>query len=345
MPIDIFNHVLFSYDNKLFAWGCNSHGQLGLGHTENVAVPTSVESDFIKSEGIKKVKCGDTSSCILTNIGNVYTSGNITKNDIHPSSTFVELSMKNIVLIDYYATYYVACSLDTIYIWGSTPTDDIGLDDPIKCAITCNEIRMLALCENYFVIMTDAGMFLYGIFIGRSYIGKKIEFDVIDSIGNIFDQIRIDSIRDIKCNNMMIIILTNDNKIYATCGYGFIQNDVKYSIDSNLYSSLSEHYITFLSRQSTTLTYVVHLNMSDAYIGYIETNDYLVDYMTHPWGIFYISNDKIYCRGINTYGILGINGIGEGERVNDYVVHEFLTENYFRLKSNGMKSAKKYVCP
>lgn len=46
--IDIFcgnNHSFYiNSKNEVWAWGLNNHGQLGIGHKQNTAIPTQIKS-------------------------------------------------------------------------------------------------------------------------------------------------------------------------------------------------------------------------------------------------------------------------------------------------------------
>lgn len=65
-----------SSKREIFAWGLNNHGQLGIGHKENTAIPTKIK----KFDGINIVSIagGEHHSIALTANGEVYCWG---KND------------------------------------------------------------------------------------------------------------------------------------------------------------------------------------------------------------------------------------------------------------------------
>jgi len=45
-PVRVTNTILYhrnsALEQKLFGWGWNEHGNMGLGHTENVMTPTAI---------------------------------------------------------------------------------------------------------------------------------------------------------------------------------------------------------------------------------------------------------------------------------------------------------------
>lgn len=69
-----YHHSLaLTMSGKVFAWGNNSHGQLGLGDTRNKYVPHRLTS--LKSQPVKHVAAGLHHSVVLTTDGGVFTFG------------------------------------------------------------------------------------------------------------------------------------------------------------------------------------------------------------------------------------------------------------------------------
>ncbi|KAI5699704.1 hypothetical protein M8J75_007266 [Diaphorina citri] len=77
--------IAMTYDGRLFSWGHNSFGQLGLGHTMSMKVPQLVTS--LTSSFILDVSCGMTHAAAITTLGEVfvwgYFGGLILDNDQH----------------------------------------------------------------------------------------------------------------------------------------------------------------------------------------------------------------------------------------------------------------------
>ena len=66
--------IAAALNGAVYTWGWNSNGQLGLGHTENVHIPSEVVS--LEKERITQVGAGWRHSVVLcTNTGNMYAWG------------------------------------------------------------------------------------------------------------------------------------------------------------------------------------------------------------------------------------------------------------------------------
>lgn len=63
---------------KLFAWGLNHNGQLGLGHYNKVLTPTQINNKWFKGETVIYLSGGCEQSFIVTKSGKLFTFG---KND------------------------------------------------------------------------------------------------------------------------------------------------------------------------------------------------------------------------------------------------------------------------
>jgi alpha-tubulin suppressor-like RCC1 family protein len=60
-------HLIFPDKGHLWMWGHNGHGQLGLGHTNKMTVPTQV-TFFCKNKLVDKIACGMSHTLVVTSI-------------------------------------------------------------------------------------------------------------------------------------------------------------------------------------------------------------------------------------------------------------------------------------
>eukprot|EP00002_Diphylleia_rotans_P026297 TRINITY_DN5231_c0_g1_i5.p1 TRINITY_DN5231_c0_g1~~TRINITY_DN5231_c0_g1_i5.p1 ORF type:complete len:1370 (+),score=193.14 TRINITY_DN5231_c0_g1_i5:77-4186(+) len=71
-----------SVSGELFAWGCGTYGQLGLGSVKNMKVPTKIKEVNFKAAS---VSCGERHTACITDEGHVYVWGHwIQKENITP---------------------------------------------------------------------------------------------------------------------------------------------------------------------------------------------------------------------------------------------------------------------
>jgi regulator of chromosome condensation len=77
--VDIFagNHHSFYINskNQVYAWGLNNHGQLGVGHKENIAMPALVSEISGPDNQIMMIAGGEHHSIAVTREGKVYCWG------------------------------------------------------------------------------------------------------------------------------------------------------------------------------------------------------------------------------------------------------------------------------
>lgn len=60
--------------NRIFGWGKNNHGQLGLGDTETRRTPTEILP--LTQKDMVQIECGASHSVVLTSNGQVWGFGN-----------------------------------------------------------------------------------------------------------------------------------------------------------------------------------------------------------------------------------------------------------------------------
>jgi alpha-tubulin suppressor-like RCC1 family protein len=77
--VDIFagNHHSFYINskNQIYAWGLNNHGQLGVGHKENIAMPALVSAISGPDHQIMMIAGGEHHSIAVSREGKVYCWG------------------------------------------------------------------------------------------------------------------------------------------------------------------------------------------------------------------------------------------------------------------------------
>lgn len=64
-PHENFDYLLLPDKGQLWMWGNNAHGQLGLGHTNKMSVPTQV-TFFSKNKAVEKIACGTSHTMVVS---------------------------------------------------------------------------------------------------------------------------------------------------------------------------------------------------------------------------------------------------------------------------------------
>ncbi|GIQ80518.1 hypothetical protein KIPB_001328 [Kipferlia bialata] len=141
MPVDVCSgqqHTLaLSSNGRVFAWGKNGNGQLGLGDTRTRKTPVELPSSAFDEAPIKAIACGSLHSMAVTEDGAVYMWGN---NDKYQLGQYnMRRQVSPVLLNDAYimgckavevaATSYtslVLCSEGTIYTVGDNAYGEAG---------------------------------------------------------------------------------------------------------------------------------------------------------------------------------------------------------------------------
>ncbi|XP_039294188.1 X-linked retinitis pigmentosa GTPase regulator isoform X2 [Nilaparvata lugens] len=173
-------HTLVVCQNgRVFGFGGNEFGQLGLGTTSPVSKPSCIKS--LKPEKVKRIICGKTHSLALTGNGKLYAWGNnsdcqlgIGSEENCSTPKQVELNDVNEPIASLTAGAQHSALLTDggkVYIWGSNSCGQLGLSDGIKkCSkptrlavkekvlqIACGYMHTLMLTEEKYLLVFGEG--------------------------------------------------------------------------------------------------------------------------------------------------------------------------------------------
>jgi alpha-tubulin suppressor-like RCC1 family protein len=141
IQVSVGNSYVLALTNKgkLFAWGENSQGQLGLGHQSNIVLPTRIFFPSLSSgEIITKILATASSSYALTSLGNIYAWGDNEYGQIGDGSyanasvpkkitiSILESNEKPILLEGYGARVWIVTSSNRLFGWGSNFSFSLG---------------------------------------------------------------------------------------------------------------------------------------------------------------------------------------------------------------------------
>ncbi|KAL5242836.1 hypothetical protein ACI65C_010246 [Semiaphis heraclei] len=124
-------------NGRVFCFGKNSFGQLGLGHRENVYKPNCVKS--LKPDKVKHIVCGRSHTIVSTENNIVYGFGDNSDGqlgqsvaDVSYSDVPIEVTRfndKNIIQLSA-GSYHTAVLIENgdVYVWGSNGDRQLGLN-------------------------------------------------------------------------------------------------------------------------------------------------------------------------------------------------------------------------
>ncbi|CAH1230080.1 RPGR [Branchiostoma lanceolatum] len=170
-------HTALITDNgRLYTFGSNDWGQLGLGHTKTAAKPSCVKS--LKHEKAKLVACGRSHTLVATEDGKLYAFGNngetqlgVTGMQTSPSPVLVEsMTAQNIIALSAGTDHSAALTGDgKVYVWGGGSEGQLGLGEDIT---ECTEPTLLDFdskaisvsCGYYHtaVVTDDGNLYTFG---------------------------------------------------------------------------------------------------------------------------------------------------------------------------------------
>jgi alpha-tubulin suppressor-like RCC1 family protein len=160
-----FFSMALTSDGRLFAWGDNHRGNLGLGHNRTSAIPTRVTF----SEKILDVACGSLHTLALTSSGAVYGWGRNVDGEIglgftcHNSNTPGKLWISEVIQIS--AIFHsMALTRDgSLYVWGWN-SGSLGLPGKVHSPTLLRKgvIRMAAGGGHSLALLEDGELIGWG---------------------------------------------------------------------------------------------------------------------------------------------------------------------------------------
>ncbi|XP_077059797.1 retinitis pigmentosa GTPase regulator b isoform X2 [Siphateles boraxobius] len=168
--------ALVTENGKLFMFGSNNWGQLGLGTKTTVNKPTCVKA--LKSESVKLAACGRTHSLVYTSRGNLYASGGNNEGQLGLGDCDDRTSFH---LVDFFSKHgpikMLAAGSNTsavltqdgrLYMWGDNSEGQIGLGKGSN-ALTPQEVSVgkrvsWVSCGYYHsaFVTVDGALFTFG---------------------------------------------------------------------------------------------------------------------------------------------------------------------------------------
>ena len=133
-----WHNLAITSKKKVYAWGKNKYGQLGLGHTNNLSLPTSILtlSDPLNPKNVRCMAAGKSHSVIIAEDGDVYTWGRGWDGQLgHDVVTEIELEPRIVPHMENRASAAVACGAGhtvivtdngNVWAWGDNKSGQLG---------------------------------------------------------------------------------------------------------------------------------------------------------------------------------------------------------------------------
>ena len=147
-----YRHALaLTQSGKVYSWGCNSHGELGLKHNNYEGHPKLVEMP--NNISVKQISGGNDFSLLLTTEGNIYSFGNNSHGQLGLNNTndvFIPTLVSNTSKITKILAFdlqsFAMNSFNFVEFWGQNITGETILS-PQKTYI--NSLQDAILCTKY----------------------------------------------------------------------------------------------------------------------------------------------------------------------------------------------------
>ncbi|XP_069802363.1 X-linked retinitis pigmentosa GTPase regulator-like [Dendropsophus ebraccatus] len=158
-------------DGKLYMWGENSEGQLGLGDDKNICTPHQIDA----GKPISWISCGYYHSAFVTQDGELYTFGEpesgklglpAEKLDKHKKPQRIPGISGKVKMVSCGGGHTVAVTDKEVYTFGLGQFGQLGHDTSIfetntpkvVDALKLQKIRYVACGENHTAVITDKGL-------------------------------------------------------------------------------------------------------------------------------------------------------------------------------------------
>ncbi|CAM4906816.1 unnamed protein product [Rotaria socialis] len=228
--------IIITESGRVFGFGDNDSGQLGLGHTTSTNEISTVKTlDFTKiEEKVILAACGRESSLLATNHGALYAFGSNRRHQLGIGLKEARLIYPHPVRIGYFrsrmswkqiamgAEHTCALNYDgKVYVWGSNEDGQCGL------ARKQNDIKKpTELKLQYFVNSISCGYYHTGLVVknGRLFLfgnnrDRQLGRSIPDQSIRPLEVSLPDRVKVVACGNQHTVVLTEKGEVY-TCGRG-----------------------------------------------------------------------------------------------------------------------------
>ncbi|CAF1432760.1 unnamed protein product [Rotaria magnacalcarata] len=228
--------IIVTESGRAFAFGDNSSGQLGLGHTNNVEKVSCIKSLKFGDTGEKVilVACGRESSLVATNRGSLYAFGSnlrsqlgIQSSDsrsIHDTPVKIESFRGKMIWKQISMGAEHACALTDdgiVYVWGSNDDGQCGQPSKVETVPTPRELRLdnpinAISCGYYHTALVDENgrLLLFG-----NNEDRQLGRSMPDKFAGPMPVSIPDKVKAVACGNQHTVVLTVNGEVLVS-GHG-----------------------------------------------------------------------------------------------------------------------------
>ncbi|GAB1604862.1 X-linked retinitis pigmentosa GTPase regulator-like [Argonauta hians] len=218
--------ALVTESGRIFMFGPNDWGQLGLGHTNNVDKPCCIKA--LKHEKVTLVSCGGCHTLLATDSGKIYAFGANGEGQLGVTGLDKCVEPYHINKLPQSVHYkaiaagfeHSLCLTENgvVYVWGSNSEGQLGLGDipdipvPTKLHI---DVFIATIAAGYYhtALLTDTGcVYLFGECEGGKLgLGDKIKTCYIPTKLVSFDS----TVKSISCGSSHTAFITKQGELYT----------------------------------------------------------------------------------------------------------------------------------
>lgn len=270
------NHTVL-IKNHVYTWGQNDFGQLGLKHYDNIFAPQKLMFD-----NIRKVKCGDSCTILMTQSGEIYKSGDISRLGPRQNKYKKIVNVDKIIKMTCTSTHIIVLTIrNELYTWGSNICGQLGLGDyynydtPQKLNLT--KIRSVWCGSHHTIALSkENNIFVWGFnSTGQLGLGDYNKY-------NVPMKLFFKDVLTVGCGSTHTIALLKDGKIFV---WG-----------NNFNGQLGLGALSVSGRHTSTVTTPRELFL----------NDVVSVKCGYHFTIFLIKQGDLFGCGHNVYGELGL---------------------------------------